>query len=459
MPPRNLTWPLAVLFAGVLMAALDIAIVGPALPAIRVAFQLDGRALSWVFSIYILFYLLGAPLLAKLSDRRGRRAVFSQSLALFAAGSLVVAVAPRFDVLLVGRAIQAFGAGGIFPVASALIADTVPVERRGRMLGLMGAVFGLAFLLGPLLGGLLLRWGWQWLFLINVPITLAVIALSQRVLPHSVPVRAGEFDVLGAMLLCMVLAALVWGVSQIDSQALLASVLSIRVWPFAVLVLIAVPAFWRIENRAADPVLHPDLFRSAQLQIVGAIALAAGLVEAGMVFLPDLAVLGFGVAVPAASLMMLPLVLTLMVGAPLAGHLLDRTGPRVVLQGGLILTIGGLALFGLLPLTIASFYAAGAAIGLGLSGLLGAPLRYITLQEAGDARKGAGQGLLTLFLSVGQLLGAAFIGGVVESSASELGGYRNALLTVAVACSVALLLSVALRRRAPSARSGRIDEA
>jgi predicted MFS family arabinose efflux permease len=94
-----------------------------------------------------------------------------------------------------------------------------------------------------------------------------------------------------------------------------------------------------------------------------------------------------------------------------------------------------------------------------LSGLLGAPLRYITLQEAGEERKGAGQGLLTLFLSVGQLLGAAFIGGVVESSASELGGYRSALLVVALACAAALVLSAALRGRDAARDNPRTDEA
>ena len=457
---RHPFWPLVVLFAGVLMAALDIAIVGPALPAIREAFGVDSRALSWVFSIYILLYVLGAPLLAKLSDRRGRRIVFSASVGLFALGSLIVAVAPSFDVLLAGRAVQAFGAGGIFPVASALIADTVPPERRGRVLGLMGAVFGLAFLLGPLLGGLLLRWGWQWLFLVNLPIAIIVIGFSQRLLPQGSTVRPGAFDALGAALLCILLAALVWGINHLDSQALLTSLLSIRVWPFAIVVIIVVPVFWTVEKRAIDPVLPPALFRSVQLRVVGAIAVAAGLVEAGMVFLPDFAVTGFGVATSAASLMMLPLVVTLIVGAPLAGYLLDLIGPKVILQGGLLLTIVGLASFALLPLTLASFYAAGAVIGLGLSGLLGAPLRYITLQESGDRRKGAGQGLLTLFLSIGQVVGAALIGGVVASSASELGGYRSALLAVAIVCAVALLASIALRSRADSLSvSAPIDEA
>jgi MFS family permease len=439
---------LAVLFAGVLMAALDIAIVGPALPAIRAAFALDSRALSWVFSVYVLFYVLGAPLLAKLADRLGSRTVFSGSVGLFALGSLLVAAAPAFDVLLAGRAVQAFGAGGIFPVASALIAETVPLERRGRTLGLMGATFGVAFLLGPLLGGLLLHWGWQWLFLINVPIAGALIVAAQRLLPAAAARRPGAFDALGAVLLCVLLAALVTGISQVDGGGLPQSLLSSRVWPFALLALLFAPVLWLVETRAADPVLPPELLRSLQLRVVGAIALAAGLVEAGMVFLPDLAVLGFGVPTPTASLMMLPLVATLLVGAPAAGLLLDLIGPRAVVQGGLILTIAGVGLFALLPLTVASFYAGGATIGLGLSGLLGAPLRYITLQEAGTQRRGAGQGLLTLCLSVGQLLGAALIGGVVDSSASALDGYRAALLIVAGLCTAALLLSPILRPRA-----------
>jgi len=166
-----------------------------------------------------------------------------------------------------------------------------------------------------------------------------------------------------------------------------------------------------------------------------------------MVFLPEIAVLGFGVSSSSASLMMLPLVLTLAVGAPIAGQLLDRNGARPVIQGGLMLTIVGLALYAWLPLNLGGFYAAGAAIGFGLSALLGAPLRYVTLQEAGPERRGAGQGLLTLCVSVGQLLGAAIVGGVVGSSTTELGGYRHALLTLAVACAVALVLSRSLHGR------------
>ncbi len=141
---------LLVLFVGVLMGALDIAIVGPALPTIRDFFGVDDRAAAWIFSIYVLFNLVSTPLMAKLSDLYGRRSIYIMDVAIFAAGSLVVALAPAFAFVLIGRAIQGLGAGGIFPVASAVIGDTFPPEKRGSALGLIGAVFGLAFIIGPI---------------------------------------------------------------------------------------------------------------------------------------------------------------------------------------------------------------------------------------------------------------------------------------------------------------------
>src|SRR5687767_13080437 len=241
---------LAVLFVGVLLAALDIAIVGPALPAIRDALAVEPRWLP-VFSVYVLFYVVGTPLLAKRSDRHGRRRVFVESLALFGLGSLVAAAASSLPVLLAGRAIQAFGAGGLLPVASAVIAETVPLERRGRTLGLIGAVFGIAFLVGPLLGGLLLSSSWRWLFLVNVPAVLVLMVPAGRLLPQ-IP-SSGEtrrFDAAGAVLLAAVLAALVAGIGQLDTSALAESLRSLRVWPCFALLAIGVPLLWTVEKRA-----------------------------------------------------------------------------------------------------------------------------------------------------------------------------------------------------------------
>ena len=169
---------MALLFVGVLMGALDLAIIGPALPAIQAEFALDNRQLSWLFNVYVLAQLPGTPLLAKMSDRFGRRDVYIACVAAFAVGSLLLVVAGNFETLIVGRGIQGFGASGIFPVAAAVIGDTFPEEKRGGALGLIGAVFGLAFLIGPVLGGILLRYSWEWLFLINLPIAVGLIVAA-----------------------------------------------------------------------------------------------------------------------------------------------------------------------------------------------------------------------------------------------------------------------------------------
>ncbi len=192
---------LLVLFLGVLMGALDIAIVGPALHSIKTTFGVDDRLLAWIFTIYVLFNLIGTPLMAKLSDIFGRRGVYVADVTLFAIGSLVVALSASFPMLLVGRALQGFGAGGIFPVASAVIGDTFPPEKRGSALGLIGAVFGLAFIIGPILGGVLLMVGWQWLFIVNIPIALVVIVMSLRLLPATRAAERKPFDWPGMVVL------------------------------------------------------------------------------------------------------------------------------------------------------------------------------------------------------------------------------------------------------------------
>jgi len=145
--------------------------------------------------------------------------------------SLDVALSPRFEVLPAGRAIQGFGAGGIFPVASAVIADTFPEEKRGGALGLIGAVFGLAFIIGPVLRGLLLRFGWQWLFLINLPVTAAVAVLGLWVLPGQRGSERAAFDWAGMVVLAAALASLGFGINGVQADALWTGLVTPRSCP------------------------------------------------------------------------------------------------------------------------------------------------------------------------------------------------------------------------------------
>lgn len=432
---------LLVLFIGVLMGALDIAIVAPALPALQTHFNVGDRLLTWTFTIYVLFNLIGTPLMAKLSDNYGRRTLYLLDVALFGLGSLIVALSPNFTVVLLGRGLQGLGAGGIFPVASAVIGDTFPPEKRGSALGLIGAVFGLAFLVGPIIGGILLALaGWHSLFLINLPIALFVIGLSLALLPATQPTQRGTFDWAGMLVLGLLLAALAVGINQLDTAHFAASLATPSVWAPLLASVVFAFVFVAIERRAADPVLRLSILGSRQAGLAAALSAGAGLGEAGMVFMPQLAVAALALGKSQASYMLMPVVLAMTVGSPTVGRLLDRLGSRVVVvTGAALLTVGMVAL-GFLNSSLVWFIVSGAVIGLGLSALLGAPVRYIMLNEAPAADRAAAQGAITLFTSIGQLLSSALVGAVAASRGGGVAGYSTAFLVVG---AVSLLLTVA----------------
>lgn len=439
---------LLVLFLGVLMGALDIAIVGPALHSIKTTFGVDDRLLAWTFTIYVLFNLIGTPLMAKLSDIFGRRSVYVADVTLFAIGSLVVALSASFPVLLAGRALQGFGAGGIFPVASAVIGDTFPPEKRGSALGLIGAVFGLAFIIGPILGGVLLMVGWQWLFIVNIPVAVLVIAMSLRLLPATRAAERKPFDWQGMVVLGALLIALTYGINQIDTAHFGASLTSLTVWPFLLLAVILVPVFRQIELRAADPVLRMSLFGTRQAVLANVLSAGAGLGEAGLVFMPALATAALGMTGSKASFMLMPVVLAMSVGSPMAGRFLDRLGSKVVVVTGAALLAAGMVLLSQGAASLALFIVAGLLIGLGLSALLGAPVRYIMLNEAPGSDRAAAQGAITLFTSTGQLISGAAVGAVAASRGGGAAGYTSAYLVIAAVAVLLTLLALGLKGRA-----------
>ncbi len=357
---------LLVLFIGVLMGALDIAIVGPALPAIQKQFAIGERSVAWIFAVYVLFNLVGTPLMAKLSDLMSRRTIYILDVSLFAVGSLVVAASPSFTFLLIGRAIQGFGAGGIFPVASAVIGDTFPEDKRGSALGLIGAVFGIAFIIGPVLAGVILMFSWHWLFLINIPIAIVVIVMSIKLLPHTKSKRDKPFDWTGMVTLIIVLTVLSFGFNHIDSSSFIQSIFSYNVWPFLLAAVIFLPLFIRSESKSSDPILRIELLTSKQVLIVGVLALGAGISEAAVVFVPPLLVSTFGVTTSKASFMLFPVVLAMAAGSPSAGRMLDKMGSKIVLIiGSFILALGMLGL-GFESASLTMFYVSAVLIGLGM---------------------------------------------------------------------------------------------
>ena len=334
-------------------------------------------------------------------------------------------------------------------MASALIGDSFPAEKRGSALGLMGAVFGLAFLVGPILGAVLLKlFGWHALFLVNLPIALLVIVLSLAVLPSTQPARRKAMDWRGMLALGLALAGLTYGINQIDTGHAAASLVSAQVLPFLLGALALLVLFGRIERRAGDPVLPLQVLGTRQAVLAAALSAGAGLGEAGLVFIPQLAVAALHVDKTQSSYMLMPVVLAMMAGSPLAGRMLDRLGSKPVVLAGSGLLAAGMLMLGLLPANLPAFLVSGAIIGFGLAALLGAPMRYIMLNEAPPAFRAAAQGAVVLFGSVGQLVSGALVGATAASRGGGAGGYAAAYLLIGVVAVVLTMLATGLKSHA-----------
>ena len=438
---------LTLLFAGVLMGALDIAIVGPALPALQKVFNIDIRELPWVFNVYLLFNIVSTPIMAKLSDMNGRRGIYILSIALFAIGSLVIVFAHTYNAMLVGRAIQGLGSGGIFPIATAVIGDTVEKDKQGRALGMIGMVFGIAFILGPIIGGLLLMINWKLIFLINLPIAIALIYYAYKLLPVNKKETAGKFDWLGMIMLISSLSLFTWAVNQVDSNNFFESIGHAHVmYPF-IISLVLLPVYYFHEHRHSSPITDTKLLHSKQLRVTYFLAFTAGLGQTVPMFLPNYCHEAFGMNDSSASFSLIPMVIALAIGAPTAGRLLDKFGARNVLMGGISLVIIGLLLFILLGHALIGYYSSLVVLGFGLSAIIGAPLRYIMNQETTSGDRASGQALISLFTSSGQMITAALLGALIASMGKSADAYRHSILWLVYFIAVALLVSLQLKKK------------
>ena len=453
--PQKSRTLLPLLFTGVLMGALDLAIVGPALPAIQADFGMTSRQLAVLFNAYVLCQMIGTPMLAKFADRVGPRLAYLVSIGFFAGGSLLLVIAPDPWVLYLGRSLQGFGGGGIFPIAAAVIGNTLPPRERGPALGILGTVFGLAFLVGPIMGGLLLPYGWQWLFLVNLPIAAVLMAGAYRVLPAAAGSARKPLDIGGIATLSVALAALVLFVSSLDTRELLRSLLSGRSALAAGVLVVLVPVFWRIENRAADPIVRPGLLRSRPVATASLIGTCIGAVQSGGAFYPALAIAAIGVTPSTASWMLLPGVLGAIIASAIAGRLVNRISTRTIVTVSVLMVVCSLLIFGLAHISVASFILASVLGSTGLGGVQGAPLRMVIIENSLPGERGTAQGLLSNFTSMGRLVGAALVGSIAASAGSGVVGYQAAFLGMTVVAGIMLALGLTLSARS----AGQTDEA
>ena len=433
---------------GVFAGALDLGVLSPALPALAASFGVGARELAWVFTLYLLANVVAIPIMTQLADRYGRRSIYILCVTIFALGSVIAIFAPNFAVFLTARAIQAAGAGGIFPVATAAIADRVPADRRGAALGLVAATWGLAAIAGPLLGGAITHWlSWHWIFVANLPLAVAIIALARRHVPASAVRARGPLDVVGIAVLALGLLATMVGLTRLDvrsaqitgGNALTAGAIVVALVCFAALV--------PIERRARQPVLAPALLGNRQILLTYALEVLIGILEGALFFIPAALVAAQHITLVAAGGVAAVGAVVFVAVIPLAGRALDAVGSRNVLAAGAACTGAGLLLFALGMGTPGGALGAMVVAGVGFGALLGAPTRYIVTREAGPAQRATAVGLLSIFLIMGQIVGASLAGGVVGSDQGPA-GYVRAYETFAAVALIAIALSLTLKTRA-----------
>jgi len=386
-------------------------------------------------------------MMSKLSDIFGRRIIYIIDVALFAIGSFVIVISDSFTIVLLGRAIQGFGAGGIFPVASATIGDTFPKEKQGSALGLIGMVFGLAFLVGPIIGGLMLKFfSWHAIFILNIPVALLLIILAYQTFPQHKNKIKFEFDWLGALMLVTFLVVFDISITNINTYDIINSVTSWKVWPFLLSAVVLFPLFYFYQRRKKNPLIEVHLLDSYKLRLLYILALGAGMLEGSFMFMPVMLKETFQYTTSAASFALMPLVCGMIVGSPAAGRMIDRTGPGVVIIFGTSLAAIALIMFGFLPFIKPVFFTASVLFGIGLSSLLGAPLRYIMNNETKQDDRATGQGLLSIVTHSGMIVSTAMIGAMGASFAG-IRGFQDGFRTLALICLGLIFVAFLLKKK------------
>ncbi|MBA3311563.1 MAG: MFS transporter [Nocardioidaceae bacterium] len=415
---RQVLTVLTGLMLGMLVAALSQTVVATALPTI--VGELGGQdQLAWVVSATLLSSTASTPIWGKLSDLYGRKLMYQSAIWIFIAGSFLAGFSQNMPMLIGSRLVQGLGIGGLMALGQAIIGDIVSPRERGRYQGYMGSTFALATVLGPLIGGVIVeQTSWRWTFFVGIPIGLAALVVTERVLQLPFPRRDHKVDWWGAtfivgcvssILLVLSLGGDAFGWQSGWTVALVASSL-----------LFLGLAIWQ-ERRAVEPIMPPHLFRNHTFAIAGAAGFAVGVAMFGaMIFLPQYLQIVRGESPMVSGFLTLPLMFAMIAAMTISGRVITRTGRYKLFPVlGMALLAVGLILMSRLhtdtSLVLAGAYMAVAGVGIGLSMQV---LVLATQNAVGRGDLGVATSGATFFRAMGGAVGVAMFGALLRYSNS-----------------------------------------
>ncbi|HVS32025.1 MAG TPA: MDR family MFS transporter [Thermoanaerobaculia bacterium] len=399
---------------GMFLAALEATVIGTAMPTVVAALGGLGH-FSWVFSAYLLTSTVSVPLWGKLSDLYGRKLYYNIGIAVFLVGSALSGMSQTMPQLIAARALQGLGAGALVPLGMTIIGEIYTLQERARMQGLFSGVWGLSSIIGPLIGGFITdQLSWRWVFYINLPFGIISAVIIGMALQETKRAGKPAIDYLGAAVLTFAVTLLMLVLVEGGSAEAL-------VRPRNLLLFAAVTAmlFWfvRIERRASEPIVPPDMFRNRVVSLSMIIGFLAGVAMFGAIsFIPLFAQGSLGVSATRAGSFLTPLMLAWVSASVVGGRLMIRFGYRPLVLAGLMAMSAGFIGLSFASRTtpfrilVLELIVIGAGLGFTMLTLLIAVQHAVPRGQLGIATS-----LNQFFRSIGGAMGVALLGALMTS--------------------------------------------
>lgn len=416
------------LMIGVFMAALDNGIISSALTTINRSFNITTQMGSFGITVYTLGMAITTPIAGKLADMYGRKKVFLAEVILFGAGSLIVALSPNFAIFIIGRLVQSFGGGGLFVIASSHIISTYTKEKQGSMLGGLGAMNGIASVLGPNLGSLLINitGTWHWLFLINVPVAIMIVIFVAIKMKETQEHVSTKIDKYAIMMFSLSTLLIMFAINNIQAGELMNSIISLSVIGLFILAILGYGIMIWIEKKNegtnVDSFLPYYLLKRPAFSVTLIMGVFSGMLIGAIIFIPSFVENVLLVEAKNSGYWMTPLAIASGIGASLGGKIVDKKGPifALILASTIsIIGYGGLAFF---TASTSTFMIYSIIAGLGFGFVIGAPMTVLATKAAdSDKSNSTVIGTLSVSRQIGITISPTLFATFIQIGFSQMG--------------------------------------